>query len=627
LGAGYKGNGTLRIAEGVAVVSNFGYLGYNSGSIGTAMVTGTGSKWTSSYDLYVGKEGSGSLIVNDGGMVVVGGSIFASNLLGNGTISANGGVVDADLVFDAAHGLHGTSIFGSGGILTITPSASRTLGVGYKGNGTLRITEGVTVASSAGYLGYKSGSVGTATVTGTGSTWTNSIILIGYDGTGRLMIEEGGQVNNDGGVLGERFDSSGTATVTGTGSKWTNSGKIYVGRTGCGTLNIKGGGLVSNATCYLGNNSGSSGTVTVTGPGSMWTNSGVLYVGYSGKGTLNIGSGIASDGIVSAKSVTLANSSSATATCNLNGGTLQTSSITKGTGSTTVTWSDGTIRNYDASTDLTINGTNSLNLKLAATGTHDFYIDSGRTGTVLAILSDATSGGTLTKQGGGLLKLSAANTYTGSTTIAAGTLALSSTGSLASSSIDVKSGATFDVSAKSGYSLTAGKTLTGSGTIVGDLSVSGIHAPGNSTGIETVRGNYSLLGELQIELAGTTAGTGYDEVLLSGGSSAYKATLGGNLTLDWTGLSGASDSSKLWILKNNTSGTLSGTFSNYVNGASLGIHDGRPWYLYYGADSATGNLTGGNDVVIAAVPEPSSFILLAISALGLAAIASHQKKK
>ena len=127
-----------------------------------------------------------------------------------------------------------------------------------------------------------------------------------------------------------------------------------------------------------------------------------------------------------------------------------------------------------------------------------------------------------------------------------------------------------------------------------------------------------MLGELQIELMGTTAGTGYDQVLLSGMDRAnYNATLGGSLTLDWTGMNGSTDSSKLWILKNDTAGTLSGEFGNYANGASLGNHDGRDWYLWYGADAATGNLTGGNDVVIAAVPEPAGLTLLGMAACGL----------
>jgi autotransporter-associated beta strand protein len=273
---------------------------------------------------------------------------------------------------------------------------------------------------------------------------------------------------------------------------------------------------------------------------------------------------------------------------------------------------------------LTINSTNSLTLKLAATGTHAFSIDAGRTGTVNAILSDAISGGTLAKLGEGTLTLAAANTYTGKTIVSAGTLSLTSTGSLASALIDVQSGATFDVRAISNYSLGAGKTLTGSGTVLGSLSVSGIHAPGDSVGIETVKGNYSLLGELQIELAGTVDGSGYDQVLQSG-TTDYTTTLSGTLALDWTGFGGSTDSTKLWIMKNDTASVLSGTFSNYANGASLGVYDGRSWCLYYGADAATGSLAGGNDVVISAVPEPATIVLLGIFAMGLGAVGWRRK--
>jgi T5SS/PEP-CTERM-associated repeat protein/autotransporter-associated beta strand protein len=725
---GNSGTGILNIeAGGQFSGSDDCYIGYNSGSSGSVTVTGIGSKWTD-YWLYVGYQGKGTLTVKDGGTVVVNGLIFASLdcLQGNGTISANGGVLDADLVFDSVNGLPLSLTFGSGGTLTLNRTG--TLGAGYKGKGSLRITDGAAVTSGYGYLGYISGSYGAATVagseskwtniydlsvgyegvgilnieagakvrslncclggfsgssgtaavsgigsslsygslyigssgtgtlnieaggvvvgdpdsnnnsvyqtnfigikpgstgtvrvTGTGSKWTcNSDLIVGWAGSGILKIEAGGQVSNISGIVGQLHDSTGSVTVTGNGSIWTNSGGLYIGAGGTGTMTIESGGQVnSTGSSGVGGSSGSTSTVTVTGAGSRWgiSDSSTRKGSFSiGNGTLNIGSGIASDGLVSASSLSLSYSTSSTGICNLNGGTLQTSSITKGSGSATFNWSDGTIRNYNASTDLTVNGTNNLSLKLAANGTHAFYIDAGRKGTISAILSDATSGGTLEKQGAGLLTLSGANTYTGGTTIAAGTLALSSAGSLASTPIDVKSGATFDVSVKKGYSLAAGKTLTGSGTIVGDLSVSGIHAPGNSTGIETVKGNYSLLGELQIELAGTAAGTGYDEVLISG-SSAYNAALSGTLSLDWTNFTGSTDATQLWIVKNDTAGTLSGAFSNYVSGASLGLHDGRSWNLYYNADAATGNLTGGNDVLIAPVPEPTTIVLLALSAL------------
>ena len=81
-------------------------------------------------------------------------------------------------------------------------------------------------------------------------------------------------------------------------------------------------------------------------------------------------------------------------------------------------------------------------MKLAATGTHAFNIDAGRTGTVSAILSDATSGGTLAKVGDGLLVLSAANTYSGTTTIDGGQLKLVAGGDIAFSS-EIKNNAGF----------------------------------------------------------------------------------------------------------------------------------------------------------------------------------------
>jgi hypothetical protein len=64
-----------------------------------------------------------------------------------------------------------------------------------------------------------------------------------------------------------------------------------------------------------------------------------------------------------------------------------------------------------------------------------------------------------------------ANSYTGTTTVTAGTLALGSSASLASTVIDVASGGRLDVSAlASGLSLGAGQRLGGRGTLVGNVT-------------------------------------------------------------------------------------------------------------------------------------------------------------
>ena len=240
LHVGRYGNGTLNVEAGGQVSSNVGFLGYESGSTGTATVTGAGSKWTNSSALHVGGDGNGTLTVSNGG-VVSAKTLYTSslsNLLGDGTISINGIVLDADLIFDGAQ--NGPNAFGTGGALNLDLDGSGNLGAGYEGAGTLRIADGVAVASSAGYLGYAPGSNGTATVTGTDSKWTSRYLYVGNYGSGTLNIEAGAQVSNTTGFLGVDYHCTGTVMITGTDSKWINSGDLYLGLDGTGTVNQTG---------------------------------------------------------------------------------------------------------------------------------------------------------------------------------------------------------------------------------------------------------------------------------------------------------------------------------------------------------------------------------------------------
>jgi fibronectin-binding autotransporter adhesin len=293
LGAGYKGQGTLTIADGVAVSSSSGYLGFNTGSTGRATITGAGSQWKNSSALYVGRSGSGALTVENGGTVTAA-TLYASldDLYGNGTIVAtNGAVLDAELHFSAAQPAQNVFQFGTGGTLTVTAAGSN-LGAGYKGLGGLSINEGVEVFSSEGHLGYRPGSTGSATITGAGSKWTNSSRLtVGYSGSGALHVEAGGQVSSAGGYLGDRPSSTGAATIAGAASKWTNSSALYIGYFGSGALCADAGAQITSTSGYLGFDSGSSGTATITGPGSKWANSSGLDVGSLGNGALRVEAG------------------------------------------------------------------------------------------------------------------------------------------------------------------------------------------------------------------------------------------------------------------------------------------------------------------------------------------------
>ena len=290
---GRFGSGALRVEAGGQVSNYVGYLGERPGSIGVATVAGAGAKWINSEDLYIGFDGSGSLTVSDGGHVQAR-TLYASisDLQGNGTIAATNGVFDADLQFNAASPTQAVVGFGTGGTLTVTAGVG-VFGVGYRGSGSLTISEGATVSTSTGCLGDRAGSIGVATITGAGSKWTtNAPMWIGLSGRGELRVKAGGHVRNTTAYLADEAESTGIATIAGAGSTWTNSASLYVGRSGSGTIRVEGGGQVSNESGYLGYAAGSTGMATITGAGSKWTNTNsMLSVGTWGSGTLRVAAG------------------------------------------------------------------------------------------------------------------------------------------------------------------------------------------------------------------------------------------------------------------------------------------------------------------------------------------------
>ena len=341
---GYSGQGALSVTDGGVVSCRHGFVGYESGSISQATIDGSGSNLTIGGEygrLYVGYKGQGTLNIINGGAVNVAcetwvakeegstgeihfengtlntGSILAgaSRLTGEGTINTHGIVSDIDLVFDSTHGLSQVITLDGqpGQNITINLSQDDTgaLGAGYAGEGTLAIRDGVSLESTDGYLGYKSGATGQVTVDGSGSTWTmnhgtGSLCIADY-GQGMMSITNGGQVSCGRADIGRESGSSGQVTVDGNGSTWIVNGvdwwwKVLGLKVGCygqGTLDITNGGVViSNAedgVNYLGYGAGSSGVITVDGSGSRLVISN-LYIGGThycsgGTGELTVSNG------------------------------------------------------------------------------------------------------------------------------------------------------------------------------------------------------------------------------------------------------------------------------------------------------------------------------------------------
>ena len=520
LSVGVTGNGTLNVTSG-GQVSNMlnGYIGANAGSTSTATVTGSGSMWTNSANLYVGDFGAGTLNVEGGGLV--------SNR--TGVIGENAGFTSTANVAGANSAWTNSDI----------------LYVGYAGSGGLHLTGGGHVSNTMGSIGDRNGSISTATVAGAGSAWTNSGNLnVGEFGAGTLNIMTGGNVSNAVAYIGNQSGSTGIVSVDGAGSTWTNS-NLYVASVGAGTLNISNGAQVHVSSSssvisssVIGYHAGSVGEVTVTGTGSAWLNEGELIVGESGDGTLMITNG----GLVRSTFGNIGWTDS-TAFSNGNGsvtvdGTNSSWSIVVGapgstgrlvigqtgkgvlkiTGGGSVSSVTGYIGFENRSIgDVTVDGAGST---WGITG--DFHVGGGDFGG-----SNGGSGMLHVTNGG---RVSSINSFLGYGTTSTGTAIVDGVGSLWTTfSLNIGPVSPASLTVSNGGAVQALNMLVvgalgevhGDGLITANVQNAGLVSPGNSPGALHITGDYaqSNAGKLQIELAGTTPGSQYDQLLITGGAT------------------------------------------------------------------------------------------------------------
>ncbi|MDB6168184.1 MAG: hypothetical protein JWM88_1048 [Verrucomicrobia bacterium] len=289
---------TVTIAGIISGAGHFSKIG-----AGTLVLNGTN---TYNYDNNFGFLDSTS--IHAGTLLLDGGSINHSGS-GDVQISLSANDSGALVIINGGHvsDYFGVLAQGSNSTATATVTGSGSywtnssgMDIGSSGTGTVNILSGadVTITGTFAFLGWTSNGVGTVNVDGVGSTWTIGGELIdGNAGLGLLAITGGGLVSSVGSSLAVNNTSSGTATISGSGSLWSNGGPILVGVNGTGSMSVSAGGGVTNTYSYVGTQAGSHGTVTVNGAGSTWTNSGLLAVGQGGTGTLTItAGGVVSDG-------------------------------------------------------------------------------------------------------------------------------------------------------------------------------------------------------------------------------------------------------------------------------------------------------------------------------------------
>lgn len=255
-----------------------------------------------------------------------------------------------------------------------------------------------------------------------------------------------------------RFGGTGamqlTGSLTGNGVKFIkdslgllevqNSGTVTLGafQANRGTLQVNAGSVLNFTSLEVGTGNSVGAGLTLNG-GSVTS---------AGQARFGQGSG------------------SASATLNLNSGTLTVPALTKGSLTFNVNFNGGTLK---ASANSSTFFAAATNAKVKSGGA---VIDDGGHSISIAqalIEDTASTGGGLTKFGSGILTLSGTNTFTGPTTISSGTLALGAAGSFTTTqSINVASGARFDLSAFGNYVWPATVPLNSNGgELVGNAAM------------------------------------------------------------------------------------------------------------------------------------------------------------
>jgi autotransporter-associated beta strand protein len=439
----------------------------------------------------------GTLSIGDGGTT---GSI-AEDVTNNATLAFNR---SDDSSFAGIISGGGNVVKQGAGMLTLTGANKYTGGTTISG-GMLSIGNGGTTGSVSGYVA-NSGTVVfnrsndftfSGTVAGSGAVvkqGSGRMTLYGaLNHTGGTTVSAGilqiGDSTQAGQLAGDVLNNSVVSIVSRPGEERTFAGNL----SGSGSLQVSGtGGKI----VLTGNNTHTGGTLIATS---------MLQVGNGGT-TGSIQGSISSGGILAfnrSDSLTYSGNLSGNGTLQkLGGGTLTFTGSKSGSGATTIF--DGTLALGDGQSSGNFSGAIINNSKLALNPAGN------------SVLAGVISGpGSVTKLGPGTVSLTGNNTYTGLTTVTAGTLSIGNGASTGGVAGDIVTEGTVSFNRSDGAGVYGG-TITGSGAVTklgaGTYTITG--------SLRQTGGTTVSAGTLQIGLA-TTPGGRVDGDIVNNGAVLF----------------------------------------------------------------------------------------------------------
>jgi autotransporter-associated beta strand protein len=443
---------------------------------------------------------------------------------------------------------------------------------------------------------------GNGTVTINLAQSANSIIFeeasVTLSGGTSITLGGGGGVNS--GLLfvsGTNANTISTALILGSAAAFTNNDNtnqtISGGVTGGFDLTINGSG--AGGFTFSTGSVNNGGSITNSGTGGTTTISSVI-----GSNVTTVTENSATSNLI------LSGANQYTGGTTVTAGTLQLSgSGTLGSTTGTLTVNGGTLDLN--STSQTVGALNGSGGTITTTGSAAASLtvgNGGASGSYSGTITDPNAGSkhlSLTKTGAGTQTLSGNNTYTGGTTVSDGTLfANNATSSTGTGTVTVNGTGTLGGSGK----ITGAVSVTASGAAINAGATSGAVGTLNINNGSLTALTMTSTSKFIVDMTGNPTPTA-DQLNITGLVNLGTTSL---LQLDIPGGSTFTAGQQFTLINNDLADAISGTFSNAPTGTD--IINGYAWMVSYAGGT-------GNDFVLTAVPEPSTWAAGGLALIGL----------